>query len=114
MSHLSILPTVVRDADTLHASLEAIGLSPRRGGHVQGFAGDRLAVLVQVHLADGLCLGWRRSSDGSLALVGDLQLLSQRRHLDQLLARLNRAYAARDALRQAQHLVPDALIQVGA
>lgn len=114
MSHLSILPTVLRDADTLAASLESIGLHPQRGGHVRGFAGDRLPVLLRVTLPDGTALGWHRSSDGSLALVGDLHRLSHRRDLEPLLQRLNRAYAARDALRQAETLGPDALIQLGA
>ena len=111
MSHLSILPTVLRDADTLVASLESLGLSPRLGGHVQGFAGERQAVLLRVTLPEGSCLGWSRGSDGSLQLVGDLHRLRRQRGLgpqglEGWLQRLNRAYAAREALRQAAELQP--------
>jgi len=114
MSHLSILPTVLRDADTLVACLESLGLRPLRGGHVQGFGGDRQPVLLRVTLADGATLGWHRLADGSLALVGDLHRLSRRPGLTPLLQRLNRAYAAREALRQAGSLGSEALIQLGA
>ena len=50
MSHLSILPTVLRDADRLATSLEAIGLEPQRGGQLDGFAGEHQAVELQVRL----------------------------------------------------------------
>ena len=109
MSHLSILPTVLRDADTLAASLESLGLSPLRGGYVLGFGGERRAVLLRVTLPDDLCVGWSRDRDGSLALVGDLHRLRRQRGLgpqgfEGWLQRLNRAYAAREALRQAAAL----------
>jgi hypothetical protein len=113
MSHLSILPTVLRDADLVAACLESMGHQPRRGGQLEGFAGERHAVELQLTIADGPGLGWARQVDGSLALVGDLQRLSRCRSLEPLLARLTREYAARDALRQARHHLPDALIQLG-
>ncbi|SBO42208.1 DUF1257 domain-containing protein [Cyanobium sp. NIES-981] len=102
MSHLSILPTLFRDPQTLAASLEAVGLVPRWGGDLQGFADVRQAVVLQVRLAGGGALGWRRQSDGSLALVGDLQRLSRSRSLQALLGRLTRGYAARMAVKEAQ------------
>jgi hypothetical protein len=102
MSHLSILPTLFRDPDTLAASLEAAGLAPRWGGVLQGFADEREAVVLHVQLEGGGALGWRRQPDGSLALVGDLQRLSRSRSLQDLLARLTRGYAARSAVKAAQ------------
>jgi hypothetical protein len=114
MSHLSILPTVLRDADTLSDCLKSLGLTPQHGGELHGFADERQAVLLQVHLADGVALGWARQTDGSLAVVGDLQRLSRSRSLQQLLGRITRAYAARQALREATATLPDAVIEVGA
>ena len=101
MSHLSILPTVLRDADLLAASLEALGHSPVHGGHLKGFGGEREAVELRVTLPEGQSIGWRRQRDGSLALVGDLQRLSRSRSLQSLLGRLTRHYAAQQALRDA-------------
>ena len=56
----------------------------------------------------------QRQPDGSLALVGDLQLLSRSRQLPVLLGRITRDYAARLALRQAGDMLPEAVLQVGA
>jgi hypothetical protein len=102
MSHLSILPTLFRDPETLAATLEAAGLVPLWGGVLRGFAEERQAVVLRVHLRGGGTLGWRRQPDGSLALVGDLQRLSRSRSLQALLARLTRAYAARRAVKEAR------------
>ena len=113
MSHLSILPTVLRDADVLAASLEALGLQPRWGGDLEGFAGEREPVLLQVSSADGPTLGWARQPDGSLALVGDLQRLSRSQSLQRLLARITRCYAARQALADAQQHLAAAQVSLG-
>jgi len=111
MSHLSILPTVLRDADRLAASLTSLGLQPSLGGELQGF--DQVeTVEIQVSLGDGLSLGWRRQADGSLALVGDLQRLSRSRSLQRLLSRLTRAYAARQALDEAAAGLGDAVLHL--
>jgi len=112
MSHLSILPTVLRDPDVLAASLEALGHRPRRGGLLEGFAGDQLPVALQVRLPEGLSLGWRQQPDGSLALVGDLQRLSRSHSLQALLGRLTRHYAAQQALREAERQCHGAVIQL--
>jgi len=101
MSHLSILPTVLRDADHLVASLESLQLSPIRGGSLRGFHESRPVVVLQVKLPEGHSIGWARQADGSLALVGDLQRLSRSRSLQSLLGRLTRHYAAQQALRDA-------------
>ena len=113
MSHLSILPTVLRDADLLESCLRSMGLSPRRDAQLHGFGGERRAVLLMLQLDADISMGWCRAGDGSLALVGDLQRLSRARSLEPLLARITREYAARDALRQAQRHLSDALVCVG-
>jgi len=114
MSHLSILPTVLRDADRLAASLASLGLSARMGGCLEGFGQQRQTVELQVQLADGLQIGWQRQADGSLALVCDLQRLSRQQRLPQLLGRITRAYAARQALAAAAAALPTAQIEFSA
>jgi hypothetical protein len=104
MSHLSILPTVLRDAAVLASSLEALGLRPRWGGQLDGFAGERQAVDLQVRLDDGQCLGWARQADGSLAVVGDLQRISRSTRLQSLLSTITRRYAAEVALAETARL----------
>lgn len=111
MSHLSILPTVLRDADRLAASLSSLGLPFRRGGEIRGFD-EQLTVELQVGLSDGLILGWRRQPDGSLSLVGDLQRLSRSQPLQRLLSRVTRAYAARKALDEAASSLPEAVLHL--
>jgi hypothetical protein len=114
MSHLSILPTVLHDAAVLAASLEALGLQPQWGGYLEGFAGEREPVLLQVRCGDDQCLGWRRQADGSLALVGDLQRLSRSQSVQQLLAGITRRYAASRALEDAHRHFPAAQVSLGA
>jgi hypothetical protein len=111
MSHLSILPTVLRDTEGLAASLRALGLTPVQGGSLESFGGERQPVLLHVVLEKGLALGWTRQADGSLALVGDLQRLSRSRSLQQLLGRITRGYAARMALAAADQFA-DAHVSV--
>ena len=113
MSHLSILPTVLRDAELLASSLEALGFEPSRGGVLAGFAGEQQAVELRVAVAPGLNLGWRRQPDGSLALVGDLQRLSRSTRVQHLLARITRRYAAALALREAEQAFRGAEVSVG-
>ena len=112
MSHLTILPTVLRDAEGLAASLEALKLSPQWGGTVPGFAGEAKPVLLQVCLAGGERLGWMRQGDGSLSLVADLQRLSRAQELQQLLGRITRRYAAEMALRHASTLCAGTQVSV--
>jgi hypothetical protein len=112
MSHLSILPTVLRDSTLLAAALEDLGLNPRPAGVLRGFADDRQPVILRVQLADGQWLGWRQQPDGSLALVGDLQRLGRSRSLQQLIGRITRCYAARLALRTASEELSGAAVQL--
>jgi hypothetical protein len=112
VSHLTILPTVLRDAEGLAASLKALGHNPIYGGVLNGFAGERQPVLLQVVLPAGERLGWQRSNDGSLALVGDLQRLSRSQTLQRLLGAITRRYAAELALRQAASEFPGAQVTV--
>ncbi len=113
MSHLTILPTVLRDADCLTATLEAMGLEPRRGGRLPVFSGAGEAVDVQVRLSRGTALGWKRQADGSLALVADLQRISRDQRLQDLLGHITRDYAARLAVQQATAAFPGAVVEVG-
>ena len=110
MSHLSILPTVVRDQDQLAAALADLGFEPEAGGVITGFAGETIAVELQVVINPEARLGWRRQPDGSLALVGDLHRLSQSRELQHLISAVTRRYALRVALREALDQMPMATI----
>jgi hypothetical protein len=101
MSHLSILPTVLRDVDCLARSLRDLGYAPERATMVRGFGGDAVPVLLKVRLNADLEIGWQAQPDGRLALVADLQRLSRSQPPQRLLSRLTRAYAAHAALRQA-------------
>ncbi|MFO8239056.1 MAG: DUF1257 domain-containing protein [Prochlorococcaceae cyanobacterium] len=112
MSHLSILPTVLRDADRLAASLAAVGLRPSWGGQLDGFAGEHRAVELQVRLEGGQRLGWARQADGSLALVGDLQRISRSTRLQGLLSAITRRYAAEKALADAARQLGSAQVSV--
>jgi hypothetical protein len=100
MSHLSILPTVLRDLAALASSLEGLGLRPERGGVVPGFAAEAQPVALRVQLEGGHTIGWQHQPDGRLALVADLQRLSTALPLQRLLRDLTRSYAARTALDQ--------------
>jgi hypothetical protein len=111
MSHLSILPTVLRDTDILHQALACLGLTSEPGGELLGFAGECQPVAISVQLEGGQKLGWQRSADGSLNLVGDLQQLSRSLTLQTLLSRITRAYAACQALQEASHGLPTALLE---
>jgi len=101
MSHLSILPTVLRDETLLAAALEELQMPVVRGGVLRGFADESEAVVLQTQLAGGLRIGWRRQADGSLALVGDLQRLGRTTSPQQLIGRITRCYATLHALRSA-------------
>jgi hypothetical protein len=114
LSHLTILPTVLRDADRLEAVLIARGLEPTRGGDLPSFPPERQPVELRVRLADGLTLGWQRQDDGSLGLVCDLQRLSRNQRLERLLGEITRAYAARKALQEAAEQLPTAQIELSA
>ena len=57
MSHLSILPTLLRDVDLLAEALTDLGQVVHRGGAVEGFAAERVPVLVRLDLAGGSLLG---------------------------------------------------------
>jgi hypothetical protein len=112
MSHLSTLPTVLRDVDLLVSALEGLQWRPERDSEVIGFAGEALAVAVAIRLKDGTRLGWRRENDGSLALVGDLSRLSRCQDLPALLGEITRAYGARLALQEASAHLPGAELTV--
>jgi hypothetical protein len=110
MSHLSILPTVLQDETLLALALEDLGLSPEPAQVLRGFGADRQPVSLRVQLAEGLQIGWSRQSDGSLALVGDLQRLARSTSVQQLIGQITRCYAARHALQSAARELPGARV----
>ncbi|MCT0199389.1 DUF1257 domain-containing protein [Synechococcus sp. CS-1325] len=112
MSHLSILPTVVRDLESLAATLGDLGFEPVIGGMISGFAGEAIPVDIQVVVSADQRLGWQRQADGSLALVGDLQRLSRSEPLQALIGGLTRRYALRLALREAMEQIPAATLHL--
>jgi hypothetical protein len=112
MSHLSILPTVLRDADVLAAALAGLGFHPEWGGQLEGFAGSAEPVLLSVMLQGGLQLGWQRQPDGSLALIGDLQRLSRSVRVQRLIGTITRRYATAIALADAQRHFATARVSV--
>jgi hypothetical protein len=114
MSHLSILPTVLRDLEQCTAALADLGHDPLPAGVLAGFGGEPVPVQLRVQLTPDQQLGWQRQSDGSLALVGDLQQLSRSRQLQQFIGAFTRRYAARMALKQAASELPMARIQLSA
>jgi hypothetical protein len=113
MSHLSILPTVLRDAEVLAASLRSLGLTPLPSQSLMGFAGESVQVDLALIFAGDLWIGWRRGSDGRLTLVGDLQRLSRQHKLQALLGQITRAYAAHQALVDAASQLPQANLHIG-
>lgn len=113
LSHLSILPTILRDADCLEATLESLELHPGKGGHLKDFSGVPIPVELQVSLSGGQVIGWKRQADGTLALVGDLQRISRSESLQALLGSITRAYAARVALAEAG-AIPGGVIHLSA
>lgn len=112
MSHLTTLPTVLRDEDLLVAALQSLQLHPHRERTVIGFAGEQQPVAIQLLLPGDLQLGWQRQADGSLALVGDLERLSRQTELPALLAEITRSYAALLALREASSCLPEAVVHL--
>jgi hypothetical protein len=61
MSHLSILPTLLRDVDLLAEALTDLGQVVHHGGAVEGFAGERVPVLLRLEL-DGRLLAAQATS----------------------------------------------------
>ena len=108
MSHLSILPTVLREEDVLIQALHDLGLPVEQGGVLTGFAEQQEAVTLRAQLPDGLWLGWRRGANGQLALVGDLQQLGRSRSLQNLIGEITRRYAAHQAVRTLREELPSA------
>lgn len=112
MSHLSLLPTVMREVDLLVTALESLALHPVRGGVVCGFGGELHPVHVRIELKDGLSMGWRWEPDGTLALVADLQSLTGASDLPRLLASITQSYAAHLALREASTHLKGAVVEL--
>ena len=112
MSHLSILPTVLQDERLLAQALEELGYTVHWGGHLQGFADQREPVSLWVQVTPEQQLGWMRHSDGSLALVGDLQRIGRSHSVQQLVGQITRTYAALRALEAAATELSSASVEL--
>ena len=66
MSHLTILPTLLRDLDLLSEVLTELGQVVHHGGAVEGFAGERVPVLLRLEL-DGWLLATQGPSPAPLS-----------------------------------------------
>jgi len=108
MSHLSILPTVLREEDVLIQALADLALPVERGGYLTGFADEREPVTLKAQLPEGTWLGWRREPNGQLSLVGDLQRLGRSHSLQQLIGEITRRYATHQALKSIRTELPAA------
>ena len=76
MSHLSILPTVLRDEQLLASSLESLGHQPHWDGVITTPIGAE-SVRLHLQLPSGQRLGWRHdAAHDSLVMVADLERLS--------------------------------------
>ncbi|QEY31708.1 DUF1257 domain-containing protein [Synechococcus sp. RSCCF101] len=113
MSHLSILPTVLRDADILKLALTDLGLTPLPAHTLHGFGDQTVPVVLAVQLPGGPCIGWRRCSDGHLEVVADLARLAVHSRLERLLSDLGRRYALREAMGRALSDLPEARVDWG-
>ena len=101
MSHLTILPTVIKDLELLEETLLAEHYLVQRPGLIKAFGQDVFPAELVATDSSGLQMGWRWDADGSLALMLDLgqtrNSAGHKTHLKTIL----RAYALRSALRSA-------------
>jgi hypothetical protein len=93
VSHLSILPTVLRDAALLQTCLRDLGHEPNLAGTLDGFSGEQQKVELWIQLDDGLT----RSAS-----------------LQTLLGSITRRYAAIEALHRASHDLSGCTVQLAA
>ena len=107
MSHLTILPTVIRDLELLEETLLAEHYLVQRPGLIKAFGQDIYPAELVATDSSGLQMGWRWDADGSLALMLDLgqtrNSAGHKTHLKTIL----RAYALRSALRSADEVSLD-------
>ncbi|GCE65430.1 hypothetical protein OMCYN_01368 [cyanobiont of Ornithocercus magnificus] len=110
MSHLSILPTVLKDLVLLRRALRSEGYIISSSGKVATIGSGEIGVELVACSDDGAVLGWRRGEDGILELVGDLVRLSSRLAISERLKRISRAYALQQALQEAEQLCGTMLV----
>ena len=101
MSHLTILPTVIRDLELLEETLLAEHYLVQRPGLIKAFGQDIYAAELVATDRSGLQMGWRWDADGSLALMLDLGQTNDAAGHQTHLKTILRAYALRSALRSA-------------
>ena len=101
MSHLTILPTVIKDLELLEETLLAEHYLVQRPGLIKAFGQDVYPAELVATDSSGLQMGWRRDADGSLALMLDLGQTRDSAGHETRLKTILRAYALRSALRSA-------------
>ena len=99
MSHLTILPTVIRDLELLEETLLAEHYHVQRPGLIKAFGQDIYAAELVATDRSGLQMGWRWDADGSLALMLDLGQTKDAAGHQTRLKTILRGYALRSALR---------------
>ncbi len=101
MSHLTILPTVIKDLELLEETLLAENYLVQRPGLIKAFGQDIYSADLVATDRSGLQMGWRWDTDGSLALMLDLGQTNDSAGHQTRLKTILRAYALRSALHSA-------------
>ena len=115
MSHLSILPTVFTRLDLLEKSLRDEGFDVRVDALLNDVIGPARHVDLLAIWPDCRPIGWVTDSDGTVAMHGDLQRISQSGGLSHRLQRVSRRYALLQALDDVKQLsIPAAQVTVSA
>ena len=103
MSHLSILPTLVKDLDLLASALRAEGFVVEVEGQLSSFGTQHNVALAATH-SMGFALGWTwNCNHDSLDVVVDLGRPAHSFSVKRILSRVLRRYALQQALRDADH-----------
>ncbi|MBL6797444.1 MAG: DUF1257 domain-containing protein [Synechococcus sp. BS307-5m-G39] len=103
MSHLSILPTLVKDLDLLASALRAEGFVVEVEGQLSSFGTQHNVALAATH-SMGFDLGWTwNCNHDSLDVVVDLGRPAHSFSVERVLSRVLRRYALQQALRDADH-----------
>jgi len=102
MSHFSILPTRITDAETLRLSLMDLGLTVKTHAAVRGDRCQQIDAEVVAVLPGDYDLGWTRNAEGSFDLVGDLWGVARKHNPTDLINRINSRYALHKAMEQVR------------
>lgn len=102
MSHFSTLRSKLVDAEILKASLQDLGMTVKTHSFVRGLCGQTRPAEIVVVLEGDCDLGWSRSADGTLAVIGDVWGIAKKHNLTTLMNQINQKYAVKQTLEQVQ------------